>query len=185
MNCESLDAVFLPPTITPIDAYAFYGCESLRFFNLPESIEHRGHGVFEGCGDQLHVVSTTTASNNLSKVCYSTSITPQMIQECIDTHGIERASTEQVNDDQQMAALHILCASNPHVTGDCIRIYMQLSPEAAELDDSNGMTPFQCLCRNDITFLRVEDERSFSSLMAWWYGCMPPQTDTSKKRKRG
>jgi len=81
-----------------------------------------------------------------------------------------------------MTALHILCA-NPHVTADCIRTYLQLAPDAAEQQDSDGMTPFQRLCRNDFTFL--EEDRSFSSLMAWWYGCMPPLTETGKKRKRG
>jgi len=121
-----------------------------------------------------------TVSNNLSKVCYSTSVTPQSIQECIHTHGIERAT--EVND-QQMPALHILC-TNPHVTVDSIRAYryLQLAPEAANQEDSGGMTPFQHLCRNAITFL---EDRSFSSLMAWWYCCMPPQTELGKKRKRG
>jgi len=51
-----------------------------------------------------------------------------------------------------MTALHILCA-NPHVIGDCIRTYLQLAPEAADQEDSEGMAPFQYLCRNDITFV--------------------------------
>jgi len=63
-----------------------------------------------------------------------------------------------------MTALHILCA-NPHATSDCIRAYLQLAPEAADQQDSEGMTPFQFHCRNDITFL--EKDRSFSSVMAW------------------
>jgi len=72
-----------------------------------------------------------------------------------------------------------------HVTADSIRAYLQLAPEAAEQQDSHGMTPFQYLCRNEITFL--EEDRSFSSLMAFWYaGCMPPQTETTgTKRKCG
>ena len=81
------------------------------------------------------------------------------------SHGIEREV-----DDQQMTALHILCA-NPHVTDDCIRAYLQLAPEAAEQEDPDGMNPFEYLCRNDITFFY---DRNFSSVMAWWYGCMPP-----------
>ena len=44
-------------------------------------------------------------------------------------------------DDQQMMALHIIC-SNPRVTGDYICAYLQLAPEAAEQQDSDGMTPF-------------------------------------------
>jgi len=108
-----------------------------------------------------------------------------MINECIDTHGI--GCTTEVNN-QQMMGLHILCA-NPHITADCIRAYLQLAPEAAEQQDSDGMTPFEYLCRNEITFL---GDGSFSSVMAWWYGCMhacmhasPPLTETGKKRKRG
>ena len=93
---------------------------------------------------------------------------------------MERATRTEVDD--QMTVLHILCA-NLHVTGDCIRAYLQLAPEAAaNQEDSEGLTPFQHICRNDISFL---EDRSFSSVMAWWYCCMPPQTETGKKRKRG
>jgi len=81
-----------------------------------------------------------------------------------------------------MMALHILCA-NPHVTRDAIRAYLQLAPAAANQEDSEGMNPFQYLCRNDITF--GEEDRSFSSLMIWWYHCMPPQIQRGKKRKHG
>jgi len=102
----------------------------------------------------------------------SNSVTPQVI-----VHGITRAMEV---DDQQMTALHILCA-NPHVTGDVIRAYLQLAPEAANQEDSEGMTTFHYLCRNDISFL--EEGMSFSSLMIWWYCCMPPQTQSDKKRK--
>jgi len=161
-GCTSIEAVFILPTVRYIDNAAFNGCASLRLCILPDPIEYVGDHVFIGC-DQL----STTVRNNLSRVCYNTPVTPQMIQECIHTHGIDRAT--EVNN-QQMTALHILCA-NPHVTGDCIRTYLQLAPEAANQQDSDGMTPFQYLCRNDMcTFL---EDRSFSALMAWWYHCMP------------
>jgi len=157
-NCSSIEVVFLPPTVTRINDRAFQACQSLIFCILPNTIEHVGDDVFSFC-DRL---STTPAvSNNfLSKVCYSTSVNHQSIQECIHTHGIDRAT--EVND-QQMTALHILCA-NPHVPGDCIGTYLQLAPEAAEQQDSDGMTPFQRLCRNDNTFF---EDMSFSSVMAW------------------
>jgi len=135
--CESLEAVFLPPTVAYIGDDTFHGCKSLRFLHVPETIEHFGNRVFNGC-DRL---VSTTVSNNLSKVCYSTSITPQTIQECIDTHGIELATEV---DDQLMMALHIICA-NPHVTGDCIRAYLQLAPEAANVQDGIGMTGLHIL----------------------------------------
>ena len=102
------------------------------------------------------------------QACSSTSITPQGIEGCFHTHGTERATEV---DDQQMTALHILCANpHAHVTGDCIRAYLKLAPEAADLEDSEGITPFHYLCRSDVTFI---EDRSFSSLMIWWYSCMP------------
>jgi len=160
-GCKSMEGVFLPPTVTHIGDNAFGDCTSLRFCILPDSIDHVGDDVFDGC-DRL----STTVRNNLTKVCCSTFVNPQTIQECIHAHGIERAT--EVND-QQMTALHFLCA-NPHVTVDCIRAYLQLAPEAANQEDSDRMTPFQCLCRNDIS---VFDDRSFSSVMTWWYCFMP------------
>jgi len=63
------------------------------------------------------------------QACSSTSANPQGIQGCFEVHGIECATEV---DNQQLTALHILCA-NPHVIGDTIRTYLQLAPEAAEL----------------------------------------------------
>jgi len=71
------------------------------------------------------------------QACSSISINPQVIE-----RGIERATEV---DEYQMTALHILC-DNPRVTGDCVRAYLQLAPEAANQEDSEGMTPFQYLC---------------------------------------
>ena len=72
------------------------------------------------------------------QACSSTSITPpQGIEVCFQEHGIERATEV---DDQQMTALHTLCA-NPHVTGGAIRSYLHQAPEAA-----NRMTGLHILC---------------------------------------
>jgi len=188
-NCTSLQDVYLPPTVTQIGDYAFADCESLRFLFLPEDIEHIGNAVVDGCNRLLTTVNyrfddededdidpinndevnqwlmQRHANLPFHQACSSIYITPQVI-----VHGIERATEV---DEYQMTALHILCA-NPHVTPDCIRAYLQLAPEAADQEDSDGMTPLQYLSRNDITF--VQEERNFSSLMIWWYHCMPPQT---------
>jgi len=239
-DCGLLDSVFLPPTVTYIDDSAFRGCVSLRFLYVPESIDMLGDGVFLECDGLLTTVkyeyvelyshwSCSETINNdevnqwviqryanlpFHQACFSTSVTPQEIEVCIQEHGIEQATEV---DDQQMTALHILCANphvtcdlirtylqlvpstviiqkyagktglhilctNPFVTSDAIRAYLELGPEAADEQDSDGMTPFQHLCRSDLNFL---EERNFSSLMIWWYHCMPPQTKTGKKRKCG
>ena len=147
----------MPDHITHIEESAFYGCHSLIFIRLSRNLERIGEMAFYYCKSLQEVFLPPTATHirdQAFKVCFSTSINPQTIQECIQEHGIK--FTIKV-DDQQMPALHILCA-NPHVTGDAIRAYLQVSPEAAEQEDSHGITPFQYLCRNDITFI---DERTF------------------------
>jgi len=184
-NCESLEAVIVPPTVTHIGNEAFCDCTSLRFLHMPDEIEYIGNAVILRCDRLLTTVNYTldeddddeTSINSdevnqwlmqryanlpFHQACSSISITPQGI-----VHGIERATEV---DDQEMMALHILCA-NPHVTPDAIRAYLQLAPEAANQEDSEEMAPFQYLCRNDIAFL--EEDMSFSSLMIWWYSCMP------------
>ena len=195
--CTSLEAVYLPPTVTYIGLQAFNGCTPLRCFYVPEPIEDIGYQVFLGCGRLLATININVNleeyeyDNDLvnqrlmqqpvnlrfHQACFSTSANPQGNEGCFEVHRIERATEV---DNQQMTALHILWMS-PHVTGDALRAYLQLAPEAAEQEDSDGMTPFQYLCRNDINFL---EDRSFSALMAWWYGCMPPQTESGKKRQR-
>jgi len=92
----------------------------------------------------------------LIKACYSTSDASQIIPDCIQDHGKKCAMRI---DNQQITALHILC-SNPRVTGDAIQVYLQLVPEAANEQDLNEMTPFQHLCRNDVSFL---EDRNFSA----------------------
>ena len=184
--CSSLEAVYLPPTITRIDDQSLMGCTSLRSFYVPETIERIGDGVFLGCDRLLTTVKYNEDDDgnilnnaevnqwlmqqyaNLSfhRACSITSITPQGIEGCFEEHGIERATEV---DDQHMTVLHILCA-NPHVTGDAIRAYLQLAPGAADQEDSGGMTPFQYLCRSDVTFI---EDGNLSSLVAWWYHCMP------------
>jgi len=223
-GCNSLEAVFLPSTVNHIDDHAFNNCKSLRSVYMSDTIEWMGYNVFDGC-DQLsatfnmnpdHQYDDDEVNQRLTQyfpfhqACSSTDVTPLMIEACIQEHGMHRA-TEL--DNQQMTALHILCAnprvnsdairayltltheaaylhgiecaegvhedhvmalhilcSNQFVTGDVVRAYMQLVPQAAEEEDSEGMTPFQHLCENAVTF---GADRNFSSLMAWWYSCMP------------
>jgi len=197
---SSLEAIYIPPTVTEIGDFAFNGCESLTYFYVQGPIECIGDISFQGCNSLLDTINIKDNNINLGlngegdneeviqqlmqqhanlpfhQICSSTSITPQGIQGCFQANEIELAMEY---DDGYMTALHILCA-NPHVTADCIRAYLQLAPEAAEQQDFSRKTPFQYLWRKDVTFL---EDRSFSSLMAWWYGCMPPQTITGKKRK--
>ena len=146
--CKSLRAIYLPSTVTRIDDLAFDGCTSLRFFCMPEAIDHIGNKVVLGCDQLLTTVQYAYDEDDIEPInndevnqwlmqrhanlylhqsCFSTLVNRHQIEVCIQRHGIEWATEV---DDQQMTALHILCA-NPHVTGGAIRAYLQLAPEAA------------------------------------------------------
>ena len=102
---------------------------------------------------------------------------PHVTGDCIRAYLTLASEAANVQDSTGMTGLHILC-SLPHqdtCTGDAIRTYLNLAPEAANVQDSKGMAPFQYLCESDVTFL---DDGNFSSVMIWWYHCMPPQTET-------
>jgi len=62
--------------------------------------------------------------------------------------------------------LHILCSSpyQDNSTGDAIRSYLNLAPDATNVQYSNGKYPFQYLWNSNDTFL---DDRNVSTLMAW------------------
>ena len=122
-RCNSLDAIYLPPTVTHIGYGAFQDCTSLRFFFfVPASIVLIGINVVWGCDRLLTTVKYKVddpgdilnsevnqwlmqrhANFHLHRACSSTFVTPQMIEVCIHTHGIEHAMEV---DDQQMTALH-------------------------------------------------------------------------------
>ena len=55
-NCPSIEAVFIPRTVTHIDDEAFQYCTSLRFLYAPKEIEHFGDAAFQGCGRLLTTV---------------------------------------------------------------------------------------------------------------------------------
>ena len=97
----------------------------------------------------------------LHAICYRTSDTAQRIPDCIQEHG--KVCTTTI-DDQQMMALHILCG-NHHAA---IQVCLQLALEASNVQDLNGITPFQHLCRNNVTS---------KTFLRWWFGgtiaCLP------------
>ena len=48
-GCETLETVKIPETVTSIGAHAFYGCECLRKIEIPESVTLIGGGAFSCC----------------------------------------------------------------------------------------------------------------------------------------
>ena len=140
----------------------------------------------EGCSQEHGIERATEIDDQQMMASHILCANPHVTGDCIRAYLalVPGAANEQDDTGTGMTGLHILCSLSRQdaSTGYCIRAYLQLAPDAAEQEDSDGMTPFQHLCRNDVTFL---DDRNFSSLMIWWYHCMPPQAETGKKRKRG
>ena len=146
--------------------------------------------TIEGCIQEHGIERATEVDDQQMTAFHILCANPHVTGDCIRAYLTlvpGAATNEQDGTDTGMTGLHILCSLSRQdaSTLECIRAYLQLAPpEAAAVNeqDSDGMTPFQHLCKSDVTFL---DDRNFSSLMIWWYHCMPPQTETGKKRKRG
>ena len=51
-----MEAAYVPLTITYIGDWAFDNCASLRFFYLPEEIEHIGKNIVDDCHRLLTTV---------------------------------------------------------------------------------------------------------------------------------
>ncbi len=48
-DCNLLEEVFLPSSITSIDSYAFAGCSALKIIELSNNVTRIGDSAFEGC----------------------------------------------------------------------------------------------------------------------------------------
>ena len=122
-------------------------------------------GCFEEHGIELATEVDDQQLTVLRILCANPHITGDGIRAYLTLAS--EAANEQ--DSTGTTGLHILC-SLPHQdtsTGDAIRAYLKLVPEApVNVQDSDGMTPFQHICRSDVSLFI--DERSFSSVMMWW-----------------
>jgi len=133
-----------------------------RICILPDTIDHVGSLVFQGCHRLL------TNAVNYEFDCEDE-------DEDEEDYYDEPINNNEVNEwmMERYANLpfHQACSSisiTPQV------IVHGIIERATEVDEYR-MTALHILCA----------DRSFSSVMAFWYGCMPPLTESGKKRKRG
>jgi len=195
-NCKSLRLFYVPGAIEDIGNCVIYGCDRLlttviynsdevnqwlmqRYANLPyhqacSSISITFQAI-DGCFQEHGIELATEVDDHQMTALHILCANPRVTGDAVNAYLTLASDTANAQDGTGRTGLHILC-SLPYKetsTSDAIRAYLQLAPEAVNQQDSDGMTPFQHLCRSDVTFL---DERNFSSLMIWWYHCMPPQT---------
>jgi hypothetical protein len=76
MNCESLQGITLPSSITKIKPWAFCQCKSLKKIVIPELVSQIEKSAFGGCSslDNVHVPSNVTKMGE-SVFYYCTSLT--------------------------------------------------------------------------------------------------------------
>ena len=149
-GCRSLEVIFLPPSLRRIEDEAFGFCSKLKIFCIPDTVQELGEHVIRGCVRLMHKRNDTTLNsrqsdgakeaNNcrdryekypLHKLCYSTNVTFEEINQCIQTYGRGCAS---VIDDQQMTAMHVI-ASNPYATSEIITAIYNANPKVATVAD--------------------------------------------------
>ena len=65
-GCETLETVKIPKTVTSIGAHAFYGCECLRKIEIPESVTLIGGGAFSCC-KRLETLSIPKTVKSIGK----------------------------------------------------------------------------------------------------------------------
>ena len=63
-NCQYLEKIQLPSSLTNIPMWAFFGCSSLEKINIPDSVKEIGNHAFMWC-DKLTEV---TGGNNVEKI---------------------------------------------------------------------------------------------------------------------
>ena len=65
VNCNGLERIMIPDSVTTIGAEAFYGCTSLSNIMIPDSVTNIGGYAFNGCSG---LTSITGSATNVSAV---------------------------------------------------------------------------------------------------------------------
>lgn len=65
VNCNGLERIMIPDSVTTIGAEAFYGCTSLSIIMIPDSVTNIGGYAFNGCKG---LTSITGSATNVSAV---------------------------------------------------------------------------------------------------------------------
>jgi len=96
---KSLEIVYLPPTVTNIDDYAFFDCTSLRCFYVTEPIEYIGNRFLWECDRLLAAVDDNYNNDEMiqclmqrnanlpfHRACSSTAVNSERLQGCFKEH---------------------------------------------------------------------------------------------------
>ena len=60
VNCNGLERILIPDSVTTIGAEAFYGCTSLAIIMIPDSVTNIGGYAFNGCSGLTSITGSAT-----------------------------------------------------------------------------------------------------------------------------
>ena len=69
-NCDSLERVFIPDSVTQIGDCAFYECSNLTEIPIPKTIKSIGNGVFENCEKLTSIIIPDTVTSIEERAFY-------------------------------------------------------------------------------------------------------------------
>ena len=69
-SCESLERVFIPDSVTQIGDCAFYECSNLTEVPIPKTIKSIGNGVFENCEKLTSIIIPDTVTSIEERAFY-------------------------------------------------------------------------------------------------------------------
>ena len=69
-NCDSLERVFIPDSVTQIGDCAFYECSNLIEIPIPKTIKSIGNGVFENCEKLTSIIIPDTVTSIEERAFY-------------------------------------------------------------------------------------------------------------------
>ncbi len=69
-NCDSLERVFIPDSVTQIGDCAFYECSNLTEVPIPKTIKSIGNGVFENCEKLTSIIIPDTVTSIEERAFY-------------------------------------------------------------------------------------------------------------------
>ena len=73
VNCNGLERIMIPDSVTTIGAEAFYGCTSLAIIMIPDSVTNIGGYAFNGCKGLTSITGSATIVSAVARQARPTS----------------------------------------------------------------------------------------------------------------
>ena len=102
INCEKLESVTLPNTLTSMDSAMFNNCSSLRDITIPDSVTSIGEWVFNGCSS-LTKIGIPESTNNIAWGAFGGCSNLQEVN--VSENSANYSSTDGIVFDKEMSQI--------------------------------------------------------------------------------